>query len=346
VSFLESLVRAFKLVPDVLRQLGHLGPTLLVIWRAIVRRITLTKQGEWPRRVPSSRCCFHVPDVYIRPDPLIYAQYYLMAHGLAITWDNPDIELFDRGAPVSSATLLPDRDYEVRVRIWNGSYDAPALGVGVTLSFLSFGIATTSTPIGTTSVNLGVKGSPDCPAFARFTWRTPPVAGHYCLQAGLAWHDDANPDNNLGQENVNVGIASSPATFTFTLRNAASVRRRFVLEADTYVIAVQRPCDDDYRKQFGGAGRFPTRLAESRAHWAWALRTQPYGAFRVPDDWSVSFTPGEPVLDAGEERDIAVAIEPRDPTFRGRRGFNIHGFALGAEGERILVGGVTLIVQR
>jgi hypothetical protein len=287
-----------------------------------------------------------VPDAYIRPDPLIYAQYYLMARSLAVTWDNPDIELFDNGAPVSSASLLPSHDYEVRVRIWNGSYDAPALGVGVTLSFLSFGIATTSTPVGTTLVNLGAKGAPDCPAFAAFTWRTPPAAGHYCLQASLEWHDDANPDNNLGQENVNVGIASSPATFAFRLRNTASVRRRFVLEADTYAIPAQRACDDDYRRQFGEAEQFPSRLAESQAHWAWALREQPYGAFGLPGDWSVSFTPGEPVLDAGEMRDISVSIEPADPAFHGRRAFNVHGFALGAEGERTLVGGVTLVVER
>jgi hypothetical protein len=114
-------------------------------------------------------------------------------------------------------------------------------------------------------VNLGAKGAPDCPAFASFTWRTPPVAGHYCLQASLNWHDDAIPDNNLGQENLNVGVASSPANFTFRLRNVASVPRRFVLGADTYAIPAQGPCDDDYQEQFGGPQRFPSRLAESRA---------------------------------------------------------------------------------
>jgi hypothetical protein len=286
-----------------------------------------------------------MPGVYVRPDPLIYAQYYLMAQGLAVTWDNPDIQLFDSGVPVPSASLLPDHEYEVQVRVWNGSYDAPAAGVAVALSFLSFGIATTSTPIATTLINLGAKGTVDHPAIARFTWRTPRAAGHYCLQAQLHWHDDANPDNNLGQENVTVGVLASPAQFTFMVRNAASVRRGFVLEADAYTLPVQPPCNEEYSRRFG-PDRFPTRITESRAHWDSARRTQGYGAHLVPEDWTVTITPWELVLDADEEREIRVAIEPRDSGFVGTRAFNVHAFALGREETRSLAGGVTLLVRR
>jgi hypothetical protein len=245
-TLLRRVLHAFALLPSVLRELGRLGSDLRVIWRAIRRRIRLMRQGEWPQRPPRNPCCFRLCDVYIRPDPLIYAQYYLMAKRLAVTWDNPDIELFDGGMPVSSSSLQSDHEYEVRVRVWNGSYDAPAVEMPVTLSFLSFGIATKSTPVATTPINLGVKGSPQHPAFAIFTWRTPREPGHYCLQAELHWHDDANPDNNLGQENVSVAVLASPAHFMFRLRNDASVRRQFALEADVYQLPASPPCDDDY----------------------------------------------------------------------------------------------------
>jgi hypothetical protein len=345
-TFVRRVLHAFALLPSVLGQLGRLGSDLRDIWRAILRRIRLMRRGEWPQRPSRSRCCFHLPDAYIRPDPLIYAQYYLMASGLAVTWDNPDIDLFDGGMPVSSSSLQPDHEYEVRVRVWNGSYDAPAVGMVVTLSFLSFGIATISTPVGQDLINLGVKGSAQHPAFATFTWRTPREPGHYCLQAQLHWHDDANPDNNLGQENVSVGVLASPAHFTFKLRNEASVQRRFALEADGYQGVTSSPCDDAYRRRFGDGERFPTRIAESRAHWEWASRAQGYGAFPVPDGWSVAITPSEAVLDAREEREVRVEIEPSDPAFSGTKAFNIHGFGLGPDDARHLVGGVTLVVRR
>ena len=40
---------------------------------------------------------------YRKPDPLIYDQYFLMSLGLAVTWDNPDIELRRGGVTVSSS---------------------------------------------------------------------------------------------------------------------------------------------------------------------------------------------------------------------------------------------------
>ena len=62
-------------------------------------------------------CCLNLTDATVRPDPLIYSQPYLMAQGLAVTWDNPDIELFEDGVAVSSSALKPDHPYEVQVRV-------------------------------------------------------------------------------------------------------------------------------------------------------------------------------------------------------------------------------------
>ena len=59
---------------------------------------------------------------YKKPDPLIYDQYYLMSLGLAVSWQNPDIEILLGGVPVVSAyDLLPSTAYTIRARIWNGS---------------------------------------------------------------------------------------------------------------------------------------------------------------------------------------------------------------------------------
>src|SRR4029453_14367154 len=32
-------------------------------------------------------------DIYKRPDPLIYSREWLIAQGMGVTWDNPDIQL-------------------------------------------------------------------------------------------------------------------------------------------------------------------------------------------------------------------------------------------------------------
>jgi hypothetical protein len=96
------------------------------------------------------------------------------------------------------------------------------------------GLEVTSNPIGATSVpRLGVKGGPDNPAFASMKWRTPAVPGHYYLQVFLAPVDDTNYNNNLGQENLNVGKAKSPADFTFQLRNQSPGDQVFRFEVDT-----------------------------------------------------------------------------------------------------------------
>jgi hypothetical protein len=62
----------------------------------------------------------HLPaTIYKRPDPLIYSQAYLMARGLAVTWDNPDIWLTELPAPdgtlvpVASNNLVADHVYRI-----------------------------------------------------------------------------------------------------------------------------------------------------------------------------------------------------------------------------------------
>lgn len=328
LGFLNALV-------TLLRSLGKL--------RGAARRF-LTGLCRLCRPLPANRgggCCVDVPlTEYRRPDPLIYCQTYLMKNGLAVTWDNPDIQILRSGEPVSSSSLEPDTEYEVVARVWNNSYDAPAIGLPVTLSFLSFGIEMTSTFVGRTFVDLGAKGTSQCPAFAKFRWRTPTAAGHYCLQARLDWEDDANPDNNLGQENTHVGELHSPAVFSFGLRNDAGVQRRIRLEADMYRLLPRPPCPE--QKTFR---RPESRLAESRARWEVARKEHAAGSVPVSGDWKVQISPAELTMAPWEERQIEVSIEPARAPIHGRQAFNVNGYAEEPAGGRQLVGGVTLFVE-
>jgi hypothetical protein len=281
---------------------------------------------------------------YRKPDPLIYDQYFLMSLGLAVTWDNPDIELRRSGVAVPSSEILRDTDYEIVARIWNGSNDAPVVNLPVYFSYLEFGIGTTAHQIDKgkpTYVDLGVKGSADCPAFATKAWRTPSVPGHYCLQVFLDWLDDANPLNNLGQENLTIGATHSPAQFTFMLRNDGNERREVRFDADTYRLPEPPPC---------GAMKRPTQDEMSvRAAQPAAYRLIPViqpevrarhnrQAYPLGEGWHVAIDPAEPVLDPGEQRAIRVAVTAPDG-FVGQQSINVRALY----GD-VSAGGVTLVV--
>jgi hypothetical protein len=276
--------------------------------------------------------CVRVSDpAYKRPDPMIYDQYYLMSLGLGVTWDNPDIVLLDGGVPVADDTVKPDTEYEIAARIWNGSTEAPVVGLPVSFSYLSFGVGTVSHPIGDTKVDLGVKGGPGCPANATMTWRTPTTPGHYCVQVQFAWPDDLNPANNLGQENLQVGTAHSPATFEFALRNDTDAPHTYRLEADGYTIPELPPCDQlpATSPRDGGVRYMLDVQATHRRE-----------AHPVPEGWSVTFAPAEPTLRPGDETAVTVDVTPPD-TFHGRQPINVHAFH-----EGVLAGGVTLYAER
>jgi hypothetical protein len=351
VSDLRDLLRrvlSLGFVRDFVRAMVEIVRLFFVWLRCLLDRM----RGKRPARKPprTGDCCIDLPpDVYKRADPLLYSQQYLMARGLAVTWDNPDIDVLDGGAVVSGP-LKPDHDYTVRVRVWNGSYDAPALGVRVDLYYLSFGAQTQRHHLAARSVALGAKGTTEEPAFAFFHWTTPAIGGHYCLQAWLGWLDDANPDNNVGQKNVAVAQAHSAAKFTFAVGNPGSAARRFELRVDAYQLPKLSPCADAPPAVMvgngAGAKRSVSRLQESKARWTAALREQAYGLHPVPHDWQVTLDAERIELAPGEQRDMAVAIEPLDAAFRGSRPFNVNVFAVDEGRPPHLVGGVTLNVVK
>ena len=213
-------------------------------WLEHLKKWLKQKNLPHPVRNTGAPCINSDHPALRRPDPCIYSQPYLMGLGLPVTWDNPDIVLLLNGVVVPEFGLLPNTAYEVEATIWNNSFNAPVVGMPVEFSFLSFGVATTSTPIGTTIVNVGAKGTPNHPAKTRIKWVTPATGGHFCIQAKLTWADDMNQANNLGQNNVDVAVASSPAHFEFQLRNTRGETRRFTLVADTYTPLELPDCDD------------------------------------------------------------------------------------------------------
>lgn len=206
----------------------------------------------------------------------------------------------------------------VVARIWNNSTDAPALDMGVTFSYLSFGMGTQSNPIGTVTADVNAKGLSGCPGFASIAWTTPATLGHYCLQVLLEPADDSNWQNNMGQRNTDVTQPASPATFQFSVGNHVLPWARTVrFQVDTYAIPPLRDC----REAKDPAGRL--------------VRTAP----PVPDGWTVTLTPAELRLAAGEETDVEAAITP-PPGFHGRMPFNVTGLD-----DNGVVGGVTLTVE-
>ena len=343
---MSALLKFLKGSQHGLRTFLELLPQLRDFWQILARIFASVCRWIHKRR-PHRRggCCVDIPmSEYKRPDPLLYSQTFLMQQGLAVTWDNPDIQLYDKGVPVSSYNLLADHDYDVVVRVWNNSYAAPAANLPVYLSYLDFGVGTTPIHVGKDYIDLGVKGSSQCPAFSKFTWHTPKTSGHYCLRALLDWPDDENPDNNLGQENANVGLMQSPAKFKFTINNAASVDRRYQLEADMYRLPPRSPCPPEMLPARGAVPR-TTRLKESRQRWAKALATQGYGKFPVTSEWKVTIDPSSFSLAANQEIVVNVAIEHIPDTFEGQQAFNINAFASSPHQDRAFVGGVTLLVQ-
>ncbi|HSC91758.1 MAG TPA: hypothetical protein VLB86_08915 [Gaiellaceae bacterium] len=304
---------------------------LRLIRDALARNRDLRRLPVRVRRAAPQHCVKISDPAYKRPDPLIYDQFFLMQQGLAVTWDNPDIELQQGGVAVPSHALLPDTEYDLIARIWNGSTEAPVVGLPVQFSYLSFGVGTVSHPIGQTHVNLGVKGGPDHPAFAKVKWRTPHDPGHYCVRAWFTWLDDLNPNNNLGQENTDVGAVHSPAEFTFRLRNDTRRRERYRFEVDAYAIPPPDPCRPRPKRP-----RPPRQAPGTVEH------VPPQHDRRnapLPAGWTVTFDPEHPVLAAGDEVDVAATVTAPDG-FHGRQPVNVHAFT--GEG---LAGGVTLYVE-
>ena len=291
------------------------------------------KKGSGSQGHPPSNGVKLPPSIYKRPDPMIYSQYYLVSQGLAVTWDNPDIDVIDPASPgtiLAPDELKADTTYRLRAQVWNLSNEAPAVNLLVKFHYLDFGIGVTSHYIAETLINLGVRGSPSCPAYAESVWHTPVNPGHYCLLAEIIWADDANPFNNLGQKNVQTKKLNSPnATFQFQMKNMSAISREVVLKADSYRIPKLPDCTITFVRD---EKSFDASVSHMQKH---RIQENP-----VPEGWQINFFGNEKLeMEPGEEITTKVKITAPNG-FVGTQAININGFADGN-----LIGGVTLYVH-
>ena len=330
------MARLQFLLELILRFLKGLTYDWIIALIDIIRRIKQTIKKLCGPELPHSKknatntgCASVNNPAFHRPDPCIYSQKYLLSLGLAVTWDNPDISLFKNGVQVSEGDLHPNTEYEIRATIWNNSYDAPIVGLHVNFSFLSFGVNTVTNPIGFRVVDLGVKGGTQHPAIATMLWTTPP-AGHYCIVVDFQWVDDANPNNNIGQNNVQVVAATSPATFTFAVRNQENKERSYRMEADTYTLPELSDCDK----------RAATRRDKVQK-WKEVQALHNRATHPVPLGWTVQFTPPAVTLVPNAEVNVTVEITP-PVGFTGEQAFNVHA----VKDNGVYAGGVTVYVTK
>ena len=285
---------------------------------ALCRFLKILCRRKGDPHPPKTGCAPISHPSFVRPDPLLYSQRALIAQGLAVTYENPDISLSFGGVPVGSHELEPGKTYDVTTRVWNNSLVAPAIAMPVHLSFLDFGVGTEPIPIASGTVDVGVKGSVGQPAFVTIPWTTPVTPGHYCLQVLLDPVDDVDRLNNLGQENTDVQAAHSPAEFEFRLRNNTGLARRYHFEFDSYQIPALAECQDVR----------PDADALLRIH---RRATHP-----VPAGFAVQINPATPMLNPAESVLITVKVDP-PAGFLGRQAINVNAFH-----DQGFAGGVTL----
>lgn len=307
---------------------------LIALFISIVRRQRFLAEQRKKRRLPPPYLIAPA-GAYARPDPLLYSQPYLRSLGLAVTWENPDIQLRLNGAPVSLDHLQPNTEYEVVARIWNAATEAPAIGVPVKLAFCALGVNSARVPVAETQVDLPVKGAPGLPVLASFRWRTPAMPGVYCPLVEVSWPDDANPQNNIGYLNVIAhSLSAAPIQLQLPVRNDQQVRRSVQLEADSYRIPAPLPPTLQSRP------KRPTFTLKEAAQRLQALRGQHAPTqFPIPPGWQVSITPNPIALEPGQEQEVAVEITTPQG-FHGRQALNIN-----ALDGNTLIGGVTVFME-
>lgn len=334
-------------------------------WLRRMIALVLAIMGRAERRkTKRDRGCIRPPgDVLARPDPFIYSQFWLEQRGIAYTWDNPDFALVDpdSGLAVDSHRLQPSKRYRVEMTIHNGSLMA-AIGTTVTLDVLTFGAGTPPVAApGTVGLDVPAAGS----AVAAVDWTTPPTPGHYCLRATVAHHDDANPQNNIGQHNTDVAVPASPerrVEFMIAARRDDEREDEVEVTVDGYELPAEPTCAATYEERRTHAHRErvqrehdPTRFPVAQVlapRLVVGDRTHDFEAPRRPDDQRGAVThvaarkpaaaarrAATRVAHRGGELAVALVVDP-PPAGEGRKAVNVNVFDSGR-----LIGGVTAYVE-
>jgi len=133
-----------------------------------------------------------------------------------VTWNNPDIQLYEGTTPVQSGNLSVNKKYKIRAKIVNDT-SFTAQKVKVTFKWALYGAGQNSqvwTDIDTKTLDVPTGG-----AYAEILDWKPPSTGHVCLRVQIYHVEDIKESNNIGQENCHVGTATSPAVVPFLIYN-------------------------------------------------------------------------------------------------------------------------------
>jgi hypothetical protein len=217
---------------------------LLLLLLRFIKKLLKRLHDKHPEHPPPKHCCEVPPHIKRKPDPCLYSQFYLLAQGLSVTWDNPDISLtLPDGTPVESHALEPSTNYLLHARIHDASFD-PSLGTQVRCLYRPYSfnsperVPVELLPDGTERVVV-LHIPPWQSEVAVFRWTTPPNPNqHWCLQVECRHPDDKNPNNNLGQENTQVlgGTSGSQVTTGARLFNPTDRAMRARLTVDQYAV--------------------------------------------------------------------------------------------------------------
>ncbi len=334
MSFLRALLALISLIPS----------AFLAIIPLLVRRGTAIVNQR--RREDQVLPCLPIPSgVWLQPDAYLYSQPALMAMGIAVTWDNPDVRIIDgAGNTVGSHDLLPSTDYRVQATIYNRSPAAPAPAMPVLFAPMGFGAgAPPMKPIQTT-IDLPVQGAPGEPALAEAIWTTPATPGHYCIVITAIWSDDANPIDNVGQHNTVIRGARPGERLIIKVPVFGPIdgRMKLLAAVDAYTLPGHPvPGGEGLRRrqrESPGDGRSTDdeRLAE-------IVAADARGRFPAPDAWQAKVTPGEVDLEAGAQLELEFELTaPPDAIAGSEQRFNVVVTDAETGG---LVGGVTVVVQ-
>jgi hypothetical protein len=338
---MDFLLGMWKALLHILREVPH---SFWALIQLIVRRLRRFCQRR--EKGQQSLPCLPIPaGVWLQPDAYLYSQRYLMSLGMAVTWDNPDVQLTDMGgAVVGSHDLLPSTDYRITARIHNRSNNAPAPGMPVVFTMLSFGAGGGSTPIASDVINLPVRAAPGEPALARVVWKTPSTPGHYCIEIQAVWADDANPLDNIGQHNTQVRNVThgQNVVLPIPVTNFLQGRGRLQARLDSYVL----PDHPLTRREREPSRREREREGQKESDESFRARivqaNSPKG-FPPPEAWGATLSSTEIDLRTDETTELEFRTTvPASAAVGSEQRFNV---AVSEATTGQTIGGVTIILK-
>lgn len=312
------------------------------------------------------KCRTYPSDLLLRPDVYIYSQKWLRSQGMAVTWNNPDIQLRKKsdGTIADSYNLLPDTLYDVEINVHNRSTMAPAVSVKVDCVTRSWGVdGQEQNPVGHTVVDVSVLGGAQNPALAVIPWRTPSEIGHYCLQVKLSPPDDLVWEDNEGQENTNVKSPNpgpgEEMNFIIPIFNNTEKEKKLLVAYDSYVLPdeplplskqnAERMIGNVRTKQsYLGVLYRPQKPVtvkmkdEREKRRQEVIEANKEGKFPSPKEWQPQISDKEISIPKNSKKEITFSVfVPRGTRSGEEQTFNV--YAKDDSGRPL--GGVTLVVK-